>query len=336
MKILVTGASGFIGSKLVAKLVAQGHTVRTLGRSTLRPCLASLSAEHIVADIMDFDKVAAAVTGSEAVYHLAGLVSYQKAVRDRQYRINVAGTRNVLDSCLKSGVQRVIHTSSVAAMGIPPDGQVGDESFVYNLSGRGLNYCDTKHEGELVVREYQQRGLPVIMLCPGIVLGEGDTHPHHKAIFMALSKGWLMGWPAGGVSFCDIEDVVDAHLNALTMGQVGQRYVLSSANLTYREATVIVSRVLGAPEPRFEIPGALVELAGQISELVLPLLGRRPALTRQVAWLSQQKIFFSAGKAIAELAYQQTDFEQLIRRVAPYYLGAKPASGVDAALNLKT
>lgn len=336
MKVLVTGASGFIGSKLVAGLVEQGHSVRTLGRSTLRPDLAALPVEHVVADIIDHDKVAAAVAGRDVVYHLAGLVSYRKSVRDRQYRINVVGTRNVMDSCLKAGVSRVIHTSSIAAMGIPPEGQVGDESFVYNLTGRGLNYCETKHEGELVVNDYQKKGLPVLMLCPGIVLGEGDSHPHHQAIFMALSKGWLVGWPSGGVSFCDIQDVVGAHLNALTMGRAGERYVLASANLTYREATTIVSRVLGSPKPRFEIPGAIIELAGAFSEAVFPLLGQRPALTRQVAWLSRQKIFFSAAKAVAELAYQQTDFEQMIRRVAPYYLGTKPAAGLDSALNLKT
>ncbi len=321
MKVLVTGATGFIGSKLVPRLVAAGNEVRTLGRgAALTEELASLPVEHVRGDITDPQAVATAVAGCDVVFHLAGLVSYRKSAREYQYQVNVAGTRNVMEAALAAGVGRVIHTSSIAGMGIPAPGTTGTEEMPYNLEGLGLNYCDSKHEGELEVLKCVERGLPALILSPGIILGEGDTHPHHRTIFLAISRGWLVGCPAGGVTFCDIEDVVGAHVNALTMGRPGERYVLGSANLTYREAGAIASSVLGCRVPTFTLPGWLIEPLGSACEAIFPLFGRKPSLTRQIAWLSQHCIFFSNEKAIRELQMQVTPFEQTVRRTAPYYL----------------
>lgn len=223
MKILITGASGFIGTKLVSKLISDGYSVRTFGRSPLQ---SSVNAEHIIGDIVDGNAVNKAVSGCDIVFHLAGLVSYSKADTERQYKINVLGTDNIMKAALLNRVKRVIHTSSIAAMGIPESGTTGSEDIKYNLSGLGLNYCDTKHEAEEVALNYARQGLSVVVLNPGIILGEGDTHKHHKIIFLAMAKGWLIGCPKGGVTFCDIEDVVQAHINSITRGRSGQRYVL--------------------------------------------------------------------------------------------------------------
>src|SRR5437868_5669939 len=138
LKVLVTGATGFIGSNLVPRLVELGYQVRTFGRKAP----AGRTGEHVAGDITDAAAVSNAVAGCDMVFHLAGLVSYRKSDRERQYGVNVIGTRNVMQACLDHGVKRVIHTSSIAAMGIPESGSVGDESITYNLAGRGLNYCD--------------------------------------------------------------------------------------------------------------------------------------------------------------------------------------------------
>src|SRR3990167_2372985 len=112
------------------------------------------------------------------VFQLAGLVSYRAADRERQHKVNVVGTANVMDSALECGVKRVIYTSSIAAMGIPAPGTVGDESITYNLQGLGLNYCDSKHEAEVLALNYASRGLSVIILCPGIIFGEEIGRAH--------------------------------------------------------------------------------------------------------------------------------------------------------------
>ncbi|HEY9785523.1 MAG TPA: SDR family NAD(P)-dependent oxidoreductase [Candidatus Obscuribacterales bacterium] len=321
MRILVTGASGFIGSKLVPRLIEEGHKIRTMGRGSSVPRnLAHLSVEHVRGDVTNPEHAATAVEGCDAVYHLAGLVSYRKTDLNRAYGVNVMGTRNIMQACLRAGVKRVIHTSSVAAMGIPEFGTIADETFAYNLNGLGLSYCDTKHEAELEVLQAFKAGLPVLMLNPGIIFGEGDTHPHHHVIFGAMSRGWLLGVPPGGVPFSDINDVVEAHVNALTKGRTGERYVLVSANLTMKEAASIFARVFHTRKPICEIPGAIVVALGSLSESILPLMGLTPSLTRQVAWLSQHRIFFSSKKAEEELGFHATPFEETIRRTAPYYL----------------
>lgn len=335
-KILVTGATGFIGSKLVRRLHELGHHVRTFGRSSgLANQFAEMNIEHYGGDITNPEQVSSAVQGCDLIFHLAGLVSYKKRDIQRQFGVNVLGTRNVLEAAQKHHVKRIIHTSSVAAIGIPPRGEIGTEELEYNLLGKGLNYCDSKYEAELQVRHFYQEGVPVLMLNPGIIFGEGDTHPHHHAIFESMSKGNLFGVPPGGIPFSDINDVVDAHIAAMTKGRLGERYVLVSANLSFRDAAQVFCNQMHTKPPAFEFPGWLLVAAGSFCEDVLPNLPKwklgslvisKPVnapLTRQQTWLSQHKIFFSSQKAVEELDFHQTAFEETVRRTAPYYLGVQ-------------
>lgn len=322
-RVLVTGASGFIGSNLVARLVQHedAYQVVTFGRSgTVPKRLRELPVEHISGDVTNQESIVEAVTGCDVVYHLAGLVSYKKKDTTRQYGVNVAGTHNVMEACLKAGVKRVIHTSSVAAMGIPKEGEIGTEDLEYNLGGMGLNYCDSKFAAEQEVLNFWKRGLNVLILSPGITFGEGDNHPHHHAIFAAMAKGALLGVPPGGVTFSDIDDVIDAHVNAITMGRAGERYALVSANLTYKDAAKIFAEVKGVRPPLFQIPGPLLVGGASLIESLLPMFGKESPVSKQAAWLAQHKIFFSSQKAQEELGFVPTPFEETIRRTAPYYL----------------
>lgn len=311
-----------MGQNLVPRLVELGHKVRTFGRSkNLPPSLSKLNLDHYSGEIADRDAVLNAVQGNDLVYHLAGLVSYKKRDLDKVYAANVLGTRNVMQASLKANVRRVIHASSVAALGIPNHGEIGSEDIKYNLSDLGLTYCDTKYLAEQEVMKCVDEGLQAIILNPGIIFGEGDTHPHHHAIFAAMSNGWMIGVPAGGVTFSDINDVIDALINCIEQGRSGERYALVSANLSFKEAALIFAGINGVRGPLFEIPGNFLVGLGTVAENVLPLLGINPPLTRQVAWLSQHKIFFSADKASLEIGFQSTPFAQTVARTSEYYLG---------------
>jgi dihydroflavonol-4-reductase len=256
------------------------------------------------------------------VYHLAGLVSYQSRDLERQRLLNVGGTRQVAAAAARMGVGRFVHTSSIAAMGVPEkDGAIADESLVYNLSGLGLGYCDSKQEAELVVQEFAAAGLNAIILSPGIIFGEGDNHPHHFRIFASMSKGNSLCVPRGGIPFSDINDVIEAHVNALEMGRAGERYCLVSANRTFKQAAATFAKLYGGRAPLFEIPAPFTLAAGYLSDYVLYPLGFKNGLTCQQAYLSNKKIFFASDKAIAELGFKPTPFEQTIIRTAPYYLG---------------
>jgi dihydroflavonol-4-reductase len=327
LNILVTGASGFLGQNLVPRLVDLGHKVRTFGRSQYLPAsLDKLNLNHYSGDITNFDEVSKAVSGTEIVYHLAGLVSYKKRDLDKAHAVNVIGTRNVMQASLKANVKRVIHTSSVAAFGIPKDGEIGSEEIEYNLSGMGLTYCDTKHLAEQEVLKCVSSGLPAVILNPGIIFGEGDTHPHHHAIFAAMSKGWMIGVPSGGVTFSDINDVVEAYIHCLDKGKIGERYAVVSANLSFKDAALVFAKLNSLNGPLFEIPNNFLIGLGTVVESILPVFGIDPPLTRQVAWLSQQKIFFSSDKAYADINFRPTPFADTVRRTSSYYLNRRKAS----------
>lgn len=323
MKVVVTGASGFFGVSLVSRLVELGHDVVTFGRSQqVSPALRHLNIGHVRGDVTEPASIPRVLADCDVLYHMAGLVSYRHADKDSLYAINVEGTRNVMEAALAAKrTPRIIHLASIAGMGIAPEGTIGDESLEYNLGGLNLHYCDTKHQGEQIVLEMaRQKGLPAISLNPGITFGEGDTHPHHHTIFASMAKGILLGYPVGGVMFSDIRDITDTSINAMTSGRFGERYVVGSANMTFHDASIVLSQVIGSRPPQFPIPGPVSEIAGTVCEAVFPLLGRKPALTRAVAWLSQRKIFFSSDKAIKELGHKQTPFEETVKRTAPYYL----------------
>ena len=322
MKVFVTGASGFFGGRLVPRLVELGHEVTTFGRSKDIPAFAELkSCHHITGDIGDVAAMTSAMAGADVVFHMAGLVSYRKSDYDRLYEANVLGSRNVMQAAVAAKAGRVIHLGSIAGMGIPAPGTVGTEDLEYNLKGLGLYYCDTKHESDVEVLKFASQ-IPVLILSPGITFGEGDNHPHHHTIFNSMAKGGLVGFPRGGVTFSDIQDVVQSCVNAMTMGRPGQKYVIGSANMTFQNAANTVSKIVGSKPPLFAIPGPISELAGAACEAIFPVLGLTPVLTRQVAWLSQRNIFFSSEKAVLELGLKQTSFEDTIRRTAPYYLSA--------------
>jgi len=327
-QVLVTGASGFIGLHLVRELLHAGHHVTALSKRS-NAILSEMASQFnnlrpVHADLVgmydsDLDQL---INGKDVVYHLAGLVSYQSRDRERQRLLNVEGTRKVAASALRSKVRRFIHTSSIAALGIPAvDGELADENIVYNLNGLNLSYCDSKQEAEIVVQQFAAAGLEAVILCPGIIFGEGDNHPHHFRIFKSMSRGSSLFVPRGGIPFSDINDIIDAHLKALKLGRSGEKYCLVSANRTFKQAAETFAHIYGGRSPICEIPPAITLMAGYLSDCVLYPLGLKNGLTRQQAYLANKKIFFSSDKAIAELDFKPTPFEEMIKRTAPYYLG---------------
>jgi len=339
MDILVTGASGFIGKHLVRALAKDGHNLSLLGRNKPSSNGASVdNSEFIACDIREWQSVESAVGGRrfDVVYHLAGMVSYRSSDLAEQVRVNVEGTRNILRVAHGMGA-RVIQTSSIAALGLPDQAMVkkgcfGDEKIVYNLGGRGLTYCDTKQAAEQVALEFFRQGLNVVLLNPGIVFGEGDTHPHHLAIFRSMKAG-VPAVPPGGIPFSDIEDVVAAHISAIAKGRAGERYNLVSANLTFREAACIFAQIYNCRPPLFELPEWLVRLAGELAELAV-LAGaskEKVTLTRQQAFLSCKRIFFKSDKAQDELGFVATPFRETVERTAPYYLSRLAVSSDQSA-----
>lgn len=320
MKVLVTGATGFVGSQLAAALVRQGHEVRVLRRKTSSTiALEGLDLEHVYGDILEPETVQAAVQGCERVFHVAALSSYWRAKAQEVYRVNVEGTRIVMDACLKAGTPRVVHTSSAAAIGVRRDGRPADETQPFNPHEKTFAYAHSKHLAEQEVLKATKRGLQAVIVNPAAVVGPGDHNLITGSMIVEMAKRSLPGCPSGGVCMVDIAAVVEGHLAAAERGQVGERYILGGENLTYRQITDIIADIVGRRAPAWTIPSWIMPPAA----VALDLLNRfvpRPIASGDQLRLSAHKAFFDSGKAVAELGYRLLPFRGAAERAYRWYL----------------
>lgn len=258
---LVTGAAGFLGGALCRTLLAEGWQVRALHRptSSLRP-LEGLEFETVTGDLTQPDSIAQAMKGVEVVFHTAALVENNDP--GRLYTVNVEGTRTVLRAAHEAGVRRVVHTSTVAVLGLPDKGPGSavpapiDENHAFNLPPARWPYGYTKYLAELEVQKAVAGGLDAVIVNPSLVTGPGDVYRKESSIIVQAAQGRLPVRiaPPGGANFVHINDVCAGHLAALQHGLTGQRYILAGQNITHFEYLRLVAEVTGTPPPRSIAP----------------------------------------------------------------------------------
>lgn len=321
MKTLVTGATGFVGSHVVRKLLSAGHEVRILRRkNSPLQLIDGLPVETSIGDITDRNSVFEAVKGCETVLHVAGHVSFWRGNREAQKKINVDGTRHVVEACLAHVVKRLVHTSSIAALGFAPEGRLGDETLEYNWWPYRIHYCDTKYQGELEVRQGIKKGLDAVIVNPAVIFGAGDVHLNAGAMVFQMARGRIPFYPPeGGCCVCDVEDVAEGHLQALAKGRTGERYILGGDNYTWKELSTLIAEIIGARPPKRKIPAPLYTLLGQASDLISRFTGKEPAITPESVRISAMPSYYSSEKAVRELNYSITPFRETIRKTFDWY-----------------
>ncbi|WP_354701988.1 Aurachin B dehydrogenase [Paraconexibacter sp. AEG42_29] len=266
-KVFLTGGSGFIGGQLADRLVARGDEVVGLARSDA--AAAALSARGVTAvrgDVLDADAVAAGLAGCELAYHVAGVNSHCPADPDRLLRVNVEGTRTVVEAAAAAGVRRVVFTSSAASLG-EAEGTVGTEDCAHRGSYLSV-YDRSKHEAEGVAfAAATAHGVEVVALNPSSVQGP-PRKGGNGAIIIAYLNGRLRAFVDTHVSVVDVEDVVEAHLLAAERGTSGQRYVLNGATIPSAEALRIVTELSGVEQRVPMIPPPVARAAANAVDLV--------------------------------------------------------------------
>jgi dihydroflavonol-4-reductase len=319
--ILVTGATGFVGANLAHRLVAMNERVRVLRREKSDPQLINdLPVEHALGDVTDADAVERAMRGVEAVYHVAGHVGFWRKENQRHHEVNVGGTRNVVQAAVKNKVRRLVYTSSVATIGYTTDGTLADETTRYNWTRPRIGYMETKRLAELEVLKGVEQGLDAVIVNPAIIFGPRDVHMNAGGVIRDLHLGKFPGYPPAATNVCDIDDVVDGHLQAMQRGRTGERYILGGENLPLREVFRIIAEVIGARFPDREIPLWVYFGVAGLYELAALFTGRRPDLTRDlITAMRFQSCGFSSQKAIRELRYRQTPFRQTIEKTYRWY-----------------
>jgi len=322
MKAFVTGGTGFVGSAVIRKLLAAGYQVKALVRpGTNTRMLDGLSVERVIGDLSDTAALQQAMTGCEWVFHVAALYAYWGYTWDEFYQSNVEGTRRVLEAVARSGVQHVVHTSSIASLGIPRDGTPGTEETPVTLKDMLSDYKRSKYLAEEVVREFVAQGLPVVTVNPAAPVGVGDHKPTQTGkMIVDFLNGKIPAYVDTGLTMVDVDDVANGHLLAMEKGKVGERYILGGENLSLKQVLDLLSEISGRPEVRVRIPRA-VALGWAYVDTGLARLNpiHIPAATPAAVRVSRNKEYFSSAKAILELGYSFIPARKALRKAVEWY-----------------
>jgi dihydroflavonol-4-reductase len=317
-RVLVTGASGFVGSAITRRLLARGYRVAVLLRPTSpRVNLEGLDVEVVLGDMTDQAGVTAAAQGARFLFHCAA--DYRLWARDPEdiVRANRLGTEAVMRAALGAGVERVVYTSSVATLGLPPGYDrltPADESAPLTEQTAIGAYKRSKVIAErLVERMVAQEGLPAVIVNPSTPIGPRDVKPTPTGrIIVEAAMGKVPAFVDTGLNLAHVDDVAEGHLLALDRGRIGQRYILGGQDVTLRRMLADIAALAGRKAPTTNLPrGPLYPLAS-VFEAIAQITGKEPMLTRDALTMSKRMMFFTSAKAEHELGYRARPYTEAL------------------------
>lgn len=313
MTILVTGGTGFVGSAIVRALLTRGDGVRVLVRpDSDRSNIAGLPVDTVEADLTDVASLARAVQGCTGLYHAAADYRLWAPHAQRLYQVNVEGTRALMLAAVQAGVRRIVYTSSVATLGVVPDG-IADETTPVSLEAMVGDYKRSKYLAEQGVLDLvANRDLPAVIVNPSAPVGPRDIKPTPTGrMIRDAAEGRMPAYVDTGLNIVHVDDVASGHVLAFARGRVGERYVLGGENMTLQEILAVIARLSGRRPPRFRLPHGVVLPIAHIAEAVARLTRVDDLqLTVDGVRMARKHMFFSSAKAEAELGYRARPAEE--------------------------
>jgi len=310
--VLLTGASGFVGSAVARRLREEGFQVRVLVRATSPVAhLADLGLEFVTGDLRDAESVRRAMAGVRHLFHVAADYRLWARNPDELTQTNVAGTRLLMQEAMREGVERVVYTSSVATLAARADGVSADETMPLTEDKAIGVYKRSMVAAERAVEALIAEGLPAVIVNPSTPIGPRDVKPTPTGrIIVEAASGRMPAFVDTGLNMVHVDDVAEGHLAAFERGRIGERYVLGGQNATLAEILATVAQVVGRRPPRIRIPRQALMPFAHVTEAVARVTGREPMLTRDGLRMSKNKMFFSSAKAETELGYRARPYRE--------------------------
>jgi dihydroflavonol-4-reductase len=322
MKVFLTGATGFVGSHVAREAAAMGADLRLLVRKTSRlDNLVGLNAETLTGDLLEPESLRAAISGCDAVMHVAA--DYRLWVRDPKtmYAANVDGTRELLRIAREERVRRVVYTSSVATMGFKRDGTIVNEQTPVSIKDMLGHYKRSKFLAEQEAIAAARAGQQVIILNPTTPIGPNDLKPTPTGrIIVDFLNRKFPAYVDTGLNLVDVREVARAHVAALELGRSGERYILGGENLTLKQILDKMSAITGLPSPTMKVPHAVAMVFAFFDENITGrLLGNEPRATVEAVRMGRKKMYASSAKAVQELGFKQIPVYQALRAAIDWF-----------------
>lgn len=322
MKNFITGASGLVGTYLIRQLLSEGKPVVALYRTHKGGLTETEAAqvEWVQGDIFDVGLLQETMAGCSTVYHCAGLVSFSPARAEDLMHINVEGTANVVNAALESGIEKLVHVSSVAALGRKRNNQVVDENVRWDDAANPSVYGKSKYLGELEVWRAVAEGLNAVIVNPVIILGKGNWETGSSATFRNAFNEFP--WYTEGVSgFVDAEDVARVMIMLMESQVTAERFVLSADNWSYRKLFTTMAEMFGKKPPHRKVQPWMASIVWRLEKIKGIFTGKEPLLTRETADTAQQVVHFDNSKILKALpGFKFRPLDETIREACRYYL----------------
>ena len=330
MKVLITGATGLVGSATARKFLSENHEVAALFRAgSDRGLLADIESriEWIECDILDVGALEDAIADRDFVVHTAAVVSFIPKDRKSMYKVNVEGTANVVNACLKQKINKLCHVSSIAAIGrpdsrkvVPGNDIVLDENHRWEDSPENSEYAKTKHMAELEVWRGIAEGLNAVIVNPTLILGEGDWTKSSTQLFRYVYQE--KPFFTEGIANCvDVHDVADVIYKLLFSELSGERYLLNAGSISYKNLFNSMADAMHKKRPALKVGAGLAGVIWRFEAVRTWLLGTKPLITKETAQSAARKISYDNAKVRNALGFQFQPIEQTVARVSESLLG---------------
>lgn len=321
--ILVTGGTGFLGAYIIKNLVRKGHAVRAIRRSPALPFFIEKNiwekVEWIEGDVLDVVSLAEAMKGIDAVIHSAAIVSFTKDKRKEMYAVNVDGTANVVNAALESGVRRLLHISSVAALGRTTKASTVTEEKTWEENKNNTHYAVTKHRAEMHAWRGFAEGLEGVVINPSTILGYGNWHQSSCAIFKNAYKGFP--WYTKGVNgFVGVEDVAEAAVQLLLSDMNERRFIVNAENRSFQSLLTEMAKGFGKKPPHRYAGPVMSEVAWRMEKVKSILTGSKPLLSKETAKVAHSQTSFDNTALRNELPnFSFTPLDVVIKKACVQY-----------------
>lgn len=322
MKVaFVTGATGFIGYHVVQALLEQGWQVRALRRESSRiPSFPRSDVQWELGDIRNLNRIRQLAAGCRAVFHVAADYRLWSANPQEIYESNVGGTANILEAALAAGVERVVYTSSVGALGLNKDSSPADENTKVSLTDMVGHYKRSKFLAEREAERFLALGLPLIIVNPSTPVGPGDWKPTPTGkIIVDFLNRRMPAYLDTGLNLVHVKDVALGHLLAMERGRIGEKYILGNRNLTLAQIFLLLEQVSGVRAPHVRLPHKPILYLAHFCEILSRLTRKEPLIPLEGVKMAHRHMFFDCGKAKRELGLPQTPVEDALREAVVWF-----------------